>query len=89
MTQEYNFKLYVAGHNLSSQKAIANLYQIFDQYLNNQYMLKLIDVFEQPLKAEEENIIVTPTLIKELPIPLRRIVGDLSNKEQVLRALRI
>ena len=88
MTQKYFLKLYIV-HNqtIISQTVIKTLDKIFFEKIKNKYTLEIIDIFKKPLKAEDEKILVTPTLIKELPIPLKRIVGDFSNEEQVLRAL--
>lgn len=84
---KYLLKLYVTGKTPRSEKAIANLRQICEQELANQYEMIIIDVLERPQLAEEEKILATPTLIKQLPPPLRRIIGDLSDKEKVLLGL--
>jgi circadian clock protein KaiB len=80
-------KLYITGRTARSETAIANLNEIFDKELAGQYELAVIDVLEKPQLAEDERILATPTLIKELPDPVRRIIGDLSNREQVLLGL--
>lgn len=69
--------------------AIANLRRICEQELEGQYDLEIIDVLEYPDLAEEEKILATPTLIKSLPLPLRRVIGDLSNTEKVLLGLEV
>ena len=69
--------------------AIANLRRICDQELRGQYQLEIIDVLENPQAAEDEKILATPTLIKQLPPPLRRVIGDLSDKEKVLLGLEV
>jgi len=69
--------------------AIANLQRICEQELDGQYELEIIDVLEFPDKAEDEKILATPTLIKSLPLPLRRVIGDLSDKEKVLLGLEL
>jgi len=84
---KYLLKLYVTGKTPRSERAIANLKAICEEELNNQYELIIIDVLERPQLAEEEKILATPTLIKQLPPPLRRIIGDLSDKEKVLLGL--
>lgn len=86
---KYLLKLYITGDSPRSQRAIANLMRICDQELSNQYELKIIDVLEQPDVAENEKIMVTPTLIKQLPPPLQRIIGDMSKTELVLLGLDI
>jgi circadian clock protein KaiB len=69
--------------------AIANLRRICDEDLGGNYTLEIIDVLEHPELAESERILATPTLIKQLPPPLRRVIGDLSNKEKVLLGLDV
>ena len=80
-------RLYITGQTSKSQVAIANMRRICAEELNGEYELDIVDVLERPQLAEEEKILATPTLIKSLPPPLRRIIGDLSNKEQVLLGL--
>lgn len=85
---KYLLKLYITGDSPRSQRAISNLMQICDRELGaNQYELKIIDVLEQPDLAESEKIMVTPTLIRQLPPPLQRIIGDMSKTDQVLLGL--
>ena len=83
----YLLKLYITGNSINSQRAIANLLKLCREELSNQYQVEIIDVLEEPHKAENEKILVTPTLIKQLPPPLQRIIGDLSNREKVLYGL--
>ena len=80
-------KLYVTGQTPRSERAIANLRRICQEDLKGEYELIVVDVLERPQLAEDEKIIATPTLIKELPPPLRRVIGDLSDKEKVLLGL--
>ena len=80
-------KLYITGHSNTSRHAIANLRRICKENLDDMYDILIIDVLERPQLAEDERILATPTLIKELPPPLRRIIGDLSNREKVLLGL--
>lgn len=82
-------KLYVTGANPRTERAIANLQQICDAELEGRYTLEIIDVLEDPEAAERDRVLATPTLIKELPPPLRRIIGDLSDRAKVLLALEI
>ncbi len=84
---KYLLKLYITGQTPRSKKAIANMRRICEEELRGQYDLVIIDVLERPQLAEDEKILATPTLIKELPLPLRRIIGDLSNTERVLLGL--
>lgn len=82
-------KLYVTGQTARSERAIANLRRICEEALRGHYELVIIDVLEQPHLAEEDRILVTPTLIKQVPPPQRRVLGDLSDTERVLSELRL
>jgi circadian clock protein KaiB len=84
---KFVLKLYITGRTPRSEVAISNLRKLCEQDLSGQYEMIIIDVLERPQLAEDEKIIATPTLIKELPPPLRRIIGDLSDKEKVLLGL--
>jgi len=84
---KYLLRLYITGNSIRSQRAIANLFRICREELSDQYKVEIIDVLEQPHIAEAEKILVTPTLIKQLPPPLQRLIGDLSNKDKVLLGL--
>ncbi|MBD3224853.1 MAG: circadian clock protein KaiB [Caldithrix sp.] len=83
----YTLKLYITGKTSRSETAIANLKEICDKELAGQYELNVIDVLDSPQLAEDDKILATPTLIKSLPPPSRRIIGDLSDKEKVLLGL--
>lgn len=83
----YLIKLYVTGQTPRSLQAIANLRQLCEEELAGQYELVVIDVLERPQLAEDEKILATPTVVKELPQPIRRIIGDLSDSERVLLGL--
>ena len=82
-------RLYVTGKTSKAEVAIQNLRHICEQELRGQYELQVIDVLEHPQMAEDEKILATPTLIKRLPPPLRRVIGDLSDKEKVLLGLEV
>ncbi len=84
---KYELKLYVTGKTSRSELAINNLKQICQDGLKDNYELKVIDVLESPQLAEDDKILATPTLIKNLPPPIRRIIGDLSDTEKVLLGL--
>ncbi len=84
---KYLLRLYVAGINPKSKKAIENLRELCEEYLKDQYELEIIDIYQQPIFAKEGKIVAAPTLIKELPLPIRRFVGDLSDKEKLLIGL--
>jgi circadian clock protein KaiB len=82
-------RLYVAGTSPKSLRAMRNLKKILDEELEGQYELEIIDIYQQPIFAKEGQIVAAPTLVKELPEPLRKLVGDLSNVEKVLAGLDI
>lgn len=82
-------KLYVTGQTINSIKAIHNLKKILSGELKERYELKIINILENPQLAEDERIMATPTLSRELPLPIKRIIGDLSDKEKVLIGLDI
>lgn len=84
---KFKLRLYVTGKTPKSERAIANLKEICERDLKGLYELEIIDVLESPQLAEDEKILATPTLIKDLPPPLKRIIGDLSNSEKVLLGL--
>lgn len=86
---EYVLKLYVTGDTPRARRAIENLRHICEDELGGQYQMVVIDVLTRPQLAEDEKIMATPTLVKQLPPPLRRIIGDLSNKDKVLLGLDI
>ena len=79
----------MTGTSSRTGTAIANLRRICEQELGGQYDLEIIDVLQFPDVAEDEKILATPTLIKSLPLPLRRVIGDLSDKEKVLLGLEV
>jgi len=83
----YFLKLYVAGQSPKSVRAIANIKKICEEHLQGRYELEVIDLYQQPQLALGEQIIAIPTLLRRLPSPLRRIIGDLSNTERVLVGL--
>ena len=82
-------KLFVTGQTSRSQHAIANLHRIAEEEFPGMFHIQIIDVLENPEVAEEMRVLATPTLIKELPPPIRRIIGDLSDSEKVLAGLGI
>ena len=79
----------MTGSSPRSAVAIANLRRICEEELEGRYELEIIDVLEQPQAAEDARVLATPTLIKRLPPPLRRVIGDLSDKEKVLLGLEV
>ena len=85
--ERYVLRLYVTGMTIRSARAIANLRAICDEYLDGRYDLEVVDIYQQPVLTRGEQIIAAPTLIKKLPLPMRRIIGDMSNRERVLLGL--
>ena len=85
----WKMRLYVAGQSSKSLLAIANLQRICEEFLNGRYQIEVIDLIEHPHIARKEQIIAVPTLIKKLPLPLKQIIGDLSNQEKVLHGLEL
>ena len=85
--QDYVLQLFVTGMTSRSADAYASIKTICDQYLHGHYDLEVIDLYQHPALAREEQIIAAPTLVKKQPAPLRRLVGDLSQEDRVLSGL--
>jgi circadian clock protein KaiB len=83
----YKLRLFVTGHTPHSRRAIENLRRICETDLRDKYEIEVIDILEHPQLAETEKIMATPTLVKKLPAPVRKIIGDLSDREKVLLGL--
>ncbi len=88
-TDRYLLRLYVSGVTERSRRSILNINAVCKENLQGQYDLEVVDIHQKPSLAKDEQIVATPTLIKLLPLPLRRIVGDLSDREGVLFGLDI
>ncbi len=86
---QYFLKLFVTGSTPRSLKAISNLRQICEEHLKGHYELLVVDLYQQPELAKENKLVAAPTLIKWLPEPVRRVVGDMSDKAEVLLGLDI
>ena len=85
--ERYILRLYVTGMTARSLRALKNLQSICDEYLRGRYDLEVVDIYQQPVLTKGEQIIAAPTLIKKLPPPMRRIIGDMSNRDRVLLGL--
>jgi circadian clock protein KaiB len=85
----WDFKLYVAGHTPRSVTAIANLKALCEEHLPGRYKIEIIDLIERPELARSDQVVAIPTLVRKLPVPIRRIIGDLSNTERVLVGLQV
>ena len=83
----WNMRLYVAGQTPKSLRALANLKKICEEYLAGKYHIEIVDLLENPQLASRDQILAIPTLIRNLPEPMRKIIGDLSNVERVLVGL--
>ena len=83
----YILRLFITGASPNSSRAIANLKEICEMHLKGNYELEIIDVYQQPLIAQSEQVIALPMLIKMSPSPVRRLIGDMSDTEKVLRGL--
>jgi circadian clock protein KaiB len=86
---KYVLRLFVTGMTPRAQEAIRNIRKICEEELKGRYELEIIDIYQQPELAKKEQILAAPTLIRELPLPLRKLVGDMSNKEKVIVGLEL
>lgn len=85
----YVLRLYVSGMTHNSVRAIENVRKICAEHLEGRYQLEIIDIYQQPIFAKEGQIVAAPTLVKELPPPLRKFIGDMSNCEKILLGLDV
>jgi circadian clock protein KaiB len=83
----YVLRLYVTGTTARSGQAILNIREICEEHLKGRYELEVVDIYQQPVLAAGEQIIAAPTLIKKLPLPLRRFIGDMTNTDRILVGL--
>jgi circadian clock protein KaiB len=85
--EKYVLRLYIAGNNHRSQAAVENVKKICEEHLKGRYELEIVDIYQEPARNPDDLILAAPTLIKKLPLPLRRIIGDMTMKEKVLVGL--
>lgn len=85
----FELRLYVAGQTQKSLTALANLKKYCEEHLQGKYKIEIVDLLKHPQLAEGDQIVAIPTLVKKVPLPVRKIIGDLSNKEKVLVGLDI
>ena len=85
----WGLRLYVAGQTPKSVQAITNLKRICEEHLAGRHQLEVVDIYQQPELAAQEQVVAVPMLIKRLPLPLRRLIGDLSNTTQALCSLGV
>ena len=88
-SSSWNLRLYVAGQTPKSVTALANLKKICDQHLPEKYRIEVIDLARNPQLARRDQILAIPTLVRDLPTPIKKIIGDLSNTEKVLLGLEL
>jgi len=87
--KKWNLRLYIAGQTPKSMVALANLRRICEEHMNGRYTIEIIDLMANPRLAQQDQIVAIPTLVREIPSPLKRIIGDLSNTERVLMGLDV
>ncbi len=87
--KKWNLRLYIAGQTPKSMVALANLRRICEQHMDGRYTIEIIDLMANPRLAQQDQIVAIPTLVREIPSPLKRIIGDLSNTERVLVGLDV
>lgn len=87
--ERWELRLYVAGQSPKSLRALSNLRKLCEQHLAGRYAIEVIDLVEEPSLARSDDILAIPTLVRRMPAPLRKIIGDLSNTERVLVGLSI
>ena len=85
----YRLRLFVTGATPNSTRAISNLKEFCETFLTDKYELEIVDVYQQPLIAEREQLIALPILVKLSPLPQRRLIGDMSDTDKVLRGLNL
>ena len=87
--KKYILRLYVSGATARSSRAIENIRRFCEEHLKDRYELEIIDIYQQPELLKHEDVVAAPTLIKELPPPLRKLIGDMSDEEKILIGLNI
>lgn len=89
MANEYQLRLFVTGHTQKSVRAVQNITRLCEQHLSGRYDLQVVDLYQQPELAVQHQLVAAPTLIKMLPLPLRKMIGDMSDSGRVLASLGI
>jgi circadian clock protein KaiB len=88
-TESFVLRLYIAGQTPKCMRAFANLKRICEQYLADRYQIEMIDLLKNPALARNDQILAVPTLVRRVPVPVRKIIGDLSNTQRVLAGLNV
>ena len=86
-TEHYVLRLYIAGNNLRSQMAVENVKKICEEFLRGRYELDIVDIYQDHSKNPVDLVLAAPTLVKKLPLPLRKVIGDMTRKEKVIVGL--
>ena len=89
LTKSLVLRLYVAGSSSRSLRAVANIRKVCEEHLGDDYDLEVIDIYQTPEAAQEGQVIAAPTLVKESPAPIRRVIGDMADEGHVLSALGV
>ncbi len=87
--EEYRLRLFVTGSTPRSVRAIRNILELCEKFLQGNYELEIVDIYQDPVMAKEGQVIAAPTLVREAPLPVRRLIGDCSDTEKVMLALDI
>lgn len=87
--QRFVLRLYVTGSTVRSSQAVANVRSLCEEYLAGRYDLEVVDIYQQPSEAAKDQVIAAPMLIKELPMPVKRLIGDLSDRDKVIVGLNL
>lgn len=87
--KKFVLRLYVSGATSRSSRAIENIRNFCEEHLKGRYELEIIDIYQQPELLEKDQVVAAPTLIKQLPLPLRKLIGDMSDREKILVGLNI
>jgi len=88
-TENFVLRLYIAGQTPKCMRAFANLKRICEQYLADRYQIEMIDLLKNPTLARNDQILAVPTLVRRVPVPVKKIIGDLSNTQRVLAGLDV
>lgn len=88
-SEHYSLRLYITGTSVRSNKAVAAIRAVCEEHLKGNYDLEVVDIYQQPVKAVDAQIIAAPTLVKMLPKPLKRFIGNLANREKVMSGLNL
>jgi circadian clock protein KaiB len=89
VSENFVLRLYIAGQTPKCMRAFANLKRICEQYLTDRYQIEMIDLLQDPGLARNDQILAVPTLVRRVPVPMRKIIGDLSNTQRVLAGLDV